>query len=198
MRKFFVVLAVVTMAAVGLAVAGPASAVDDLVIQAGGFTIGDPGTIVEVANVEVPADLVGQTCLATLHIQNNGSIHPENDLIVTTAGESFVFENYEKTAGQSTLGSGEIEMGENVLVELKFGTTGRTSGEFVITFDCEEPPPETTTTTVAPEITVPETTVPVTTTIPTDVAPQTTVAPTTTVAPAQPEQPTAAQPNYTG
>jgi hypothetical protein len=201
MRKVLGLVSIAALMAVGLAFAGSASAADDLVIEAGGSVRGTPGDTITVAEQATPEDLVGQTCLATLNIDNNGSIHLGNNLTVTTAGNSYVFENFESSSGQSTIGSGEIEIGDTVLVELTFGDGGRSCGSFVITFDCEEPPPETTTTEPVPTSVSPETTVPdTTTTVPTDVQPQTTqrTEPEPTVPPAQPETPTAAAPSYTG
>ncbi len=209
MRKGLGFGVVAAAVAIWLLLAGSASAAGEIVITIDDNSRGETGSIINLVDYEVPAEYVGRTCSASLLVENNGSVHPKNDLIITTAGNEYVFENFETEPGQTTIGGGEVPIGDRIVVDLRFGDDGRSSSELVLTFDCEEPPPETTTTvtetttTAPPETTVvpptsvsPETTVPApSTTVPTSVAPQTTVPPSTTVPGTAPApQP----PSYTG
>lgn len=153
---------VVAAFAVAIAVlaAGPASAIDDIIIPIDSVAFGDEGEIVEVASVTVEPELVGSTCSLELEADNNGSVHPGNDLIVTTGGQSGTIPDVESEPGQVTVVDGDVVLGETVVIELQFGPDGVTSGGLILTFDCEAQPVPTTTT--AP----PSTTEPPSTTLP--------------------------------
>ncbi|MDH3708071.1 MAG: hypothetical protein OES57_18550, partial [Acidimicrobiia bacterium] len=62
MRTFIGLLAAGVGVLLIWAVAGPAGAQDDIVIPPSSSGSGTPGSIVEVARVTVPTELVGQTC----------------------------------------------------------------------------------------------------------------------------------------
>lgn len=147
------------VAAVAILAAGPASAIDDVVIPIDSVAFGDEGEIIEVASVTVEPELVGSTCSLELEADNNGSVHPDNDLIVTTGGQSGTIPDVESEPGQVTIVDEDVVLGETVVVELQFGPDGVTSGGLILTFDCEAQPVPTTT---AP----PTTTEPPTTTLP--------------------------------
>jgi len=157
------VVSVVAAAAAAILVlaAGPASAIDDIVIPIDSVAFGTEGEIIEVASVAVEPDLVGSTCSLELEADNNGSVHPGNDLIVTTGGESGTIPDVESAPGQVTIVDADVVLGDTVLVELQFGPDGVTSGGLILTFDCEAQPVPTTTappsTTEPPSTTLPPT-----------------------------------------
>ncbi len=141
--------AAAVIAAVAVGFMAPAGAADDLVIQIDYEVVRGSGTV-EVARATVPADLVGDSCEATLVADNNESIHDGNNLIVSTGGESVTFTDVESEAFQETTAEGEVVLGEAVIVELQLGEDGISSGGFVLSFDCSQ---DVTTTTVAPTTT---------------------------------------------
>ena len=107
----------------------PAGAADDLVIQIDYEVVRGSGTV-EVARATVPADLVGDSCEATLVADNNESIHDGNNLIVSSGDDSATFFDVESEAFQETTAEGEVVLGEVVIVELQLGEDGVSSGGF--------------------------------------------------------------------
>ena len=71
-----------------LAFASPAESQSGFTTPTYGVVRGAPGTSVVVAAQKVPADLVGSECDVVLVGANNESVHPGNDLTVTSAGSS--------------------------------------------------------------------------------------------------------------
>ena len=173
MRRLIPVLGVGVLALTLFSFASPASAIDDIVIPIDTIVRGEEGEVIEVASETVDPELVGATCLVELTDSNNESTHPNNDLIIATGGESFVAEDVETEANSTTIVDGDAVLGETVVVSIRLGPDGVSSGGLTLTFDCEQA--------VAP----------------------TSVAPTTTEAPAQLPQTAvqpaaAAQPTFTG
>ncbi len=137
----------------------------------------DPGIHTLLASMAVPADLVGQECSVESHAENNSSVHPGNDLVVTSGAASVTLADVEGAAGKITTATATVTLGDDVAVTLIMGGDGVFSAgaTAVVVLECFAPPTTTTTTTT-------------TTTIPTVVDPvvvvsTTTLAPTTTTAP---------------
>jgi hypothetical protein len=137
----------------------------------------------QLASAQVPADLQGLLCSVEAVAENQSSIHPSNDLIVSSGSDSVTLSDVERAAGVTTTADGELTLGTEVVVTLSLGPDGVFSGGLTVTVECGLP----TTTTVPVTTTIPgggggggggTTTVPTTTASPT-VAP-TTVTPTTT------------------
>ena len=133
---------VVLVFATMLAFASPVGAqADSFTISLEGIITGQAeGDIVEVANQAVAPALVGSTCTVTGATQNNGSVHPGNNLIITTGGTTANVPGVEEVPGQVVNGSGSVELGSNVVVSLEFGPNGNTSGGVTLTFDCAAAP----------------------------------------------------------
>ena len=191
MRRIISVLAVGLLALALFSFASPAGAIDDIIIPANTETgiRGEPGSVTTLATAEVDDDLVGATCEAVVIERNNESVHPDNDLIISSGTWSATLEDFESDALSVNEIEGQITLGETVVVELRFGPNGVSSAGFEIKFDCSNPVFPTTTT-EAPATTE----VPPTTEAPTEVLPETqTPLPQTPVQAA-----TAAQPTFTG
>jgi hypothetical protein len=148
----------------------PANAAEDFVIDIPESVLRPPPNPAVITTEEVPAELVGKSCLVTLVASNNDSVHEGNNLIVVTGDEEVTFQNVESEAFQTTTAEGEIDLGETVTLELAFGDDQVSSGGLKLTFDCSDRTTTSTTSTTS-------------TTVPTSVASETTIAPTT--APAQ-------------
>ncbi len=178
-----------------------AGADDILVLPVSGIVRGAEGDVITVGSVAVSPDLVGRTCDVRGQSVNQISVHPGNDLLITTAGQTFVIPDFED-AGFITHEAGVTEsVGDTITLQIRLGPDGRSSGGFRVSIDCSsEPEPTTTSTepaTTAPPTSASSTTEPATTepttpstdvaatepttTVATTAAP-TTAAPTTTVA----------------
>jgi hypothetical protein len=143
----------------------------------------DPGAEVSLDSVAVPTELVGLECSVQSRSENNSSVHPGNDLVVTSGAESVVLSDVEGSAGKVTTATATVTLGDDIAVTLIMGPDGVFSAgaRAAIVLECIVPETTTTTTTTT---TIPtETTVSTTTTIPVVVAPVSSVAPPTVAPP---------------
>jgi hypothetical protein len=131
-------VAVVVVLAAMLAFVSPAGAqADTFSITLEGVITGQAeGDIVELVDQAVAPGLVGATCTVTGATQNNGSVHPGNNLIIATGGSTATVPGVEEVPGQVVSGSGAVVLGSNVVISLEFGPNGNTSGGVTLTFDC--------------------------------------------------------------
>ncbi|MEM9037515.1 MAG: hypothetical protein AAGA99_13445 [Actinomycetota bacterium] len=114
------------------------------------------GSVTLLASPAVPPEAVGLTCTGEATTSNQGSVHPNNDLIVETGGQSVVFEDVEDIPGRTITASGSFVLGDTFTVSLLMGPDEVFSGGIVIAVECE--PPATTTTTEATTTTAAPTT----------------------------------------
>lgn len=157
-------------------VTSPAGADDLLIIPIRQVTGGSEGAVLSVGSIAVPPDLVGRTCQIIGRTKNQVSVHPGNDLLIVTAGQTFIVPDFEDE-GFVVHEAGQVgSLGATIDLQIRFGSEGRSSGGFSVSVDCE---PDVTTT-VAPESTTtdpvttePPTTAPVTTTTPATAPPST-------------------------
>lgn len=148
-----------------LVVAGPAGA--DIAIEFDELIWGPEGSLTTVAEVEVPAEFVGDTCVLAVIAENQASVHPGNDLVVSTGDSQAVIVGVEDEVNGGTSQEYAMVVGSSIVVQLRFGPDGISSLGFGLTFDCartvatEVPDPDldtqlaqqqapTTTTTTAP------------------------------------------------
>lgn len=191
-RRIGVVLSV-SMVLLFLWPAVPAGAIHDLEIPVDTVVRGDEGDVVELVTVPVEADEVGMVCDITVVGENNPSLHPNSDLIITSNGASFEVPDVEAEVEGTTRGGVEgVVLGEQVMVEVRLGQDGVFSGGMVLTSECA--PPE-----VAPtEATTTTTTVATTTTAPPEVLAESGAAAPAVLPKTQVRAATAAQPTFTG
>lgn len=169
-----------------------------LTVPVTGVHYGAEGTSVRVASVDVPAELVGQSCEIFGSTVNQQSVHPGNDLLIVNGDESFTIPNFEDE-GDVLHDAGEVEtVAATIQLFVVFGPDGASSGGFRVTLrNCGEDVTDTTTpvsttepveTTAVPPVdsTTPDTTQPDTAT--TDA---TTSEPATTESTVEPAGPTA-------
>ena len=82
MFKRTLLAAVVGLAVVGLAApAGAQSSEFSILIE--GVARGEEGEVIRVVDQQVDANLVGASCSVTGSTENNASVHPDNDLIIS-------------------------------------------------------------------------------------------------------------------
>ena len=159
--------------------------IDSRTVQPGRNVVWAPeGTVVRLATYNVPEHLQGRQCPGAWVDQNNSSIHPGNDIVVSTNGQAFRVENVENQPGELRVEVGTVTLGPTITVDLEMGPDEIFSATAMVVIECPALPPTTTTeapttTTEAPTTTTeaPTTTTEAPTT--TTESPGTTVAPTT-------------------
>src|SRR6476646_3450023 len=67
---------------------------------------GEPGTIHDIQSSGLGADMVGQSCSVAATADNNGSLHPQSDLIISSGTDQVTVSDVEATAGGVTTGAG--------------------------------------------------------------------------------------------
>ena len=173
----------VVVAAGMIAMSTGAAAVDDVVFTASGVVSGGEGEIRLLGEVTVAPELVGATCTGRAETANQDSVHPNNDMIITTGTSQAEIPDFESAPFKVTPLTGTVVLGPTVRFEVRLGPTFVSSGGVVVTLDCTPVGPPTT---PAPPTTSPPPDPPTT---PAPVAPPTTIGQSagpspTTVAPA--------------
>jgi hypothetical protein len=151
--------------------------------QTNGFSITIPlDTVVYIpydsnrvlASEPVPPEFAGQSCAVSGISRNQDSVHPDNDLIVSSGGSQVILENVEDEPGETLHAAGSLTLDSDVTVTLHMGPDAVFSAGIDVIIDCSQVNPTTTTmatttTTLATTTTTgpgPTTTEPVTTTVP--------------------------------
>jgi hypothetical protein len=178
----------VGVGAILVVAAGAAGAQDGGIVEIplGTVVRTDPGAEVSLDSVAVPTELVGLECSVQSRSENNSSVHPGNDLVVTSGAESVVLSDVEGSPGKVTTATSTVTLGDDIAVTLIMGPDGVFSAgaRAAIVLECIVPEPTITTTTSTTTTTIPtETTVSTTTTILVVVAPVSSVAPPTVAPP---------------
>lgn len=96
-------------------------------------------TQVPLVSEDVPEQYIGYICTANAVAKNQSSVHPGNDLIVSSNGTSVTMYDVERAAGISTPAVGILELGPTVDVTLSMGKDAVFSGGMVVELDCEKP-----------------------------------------------------------
>lgn len=160
---------VVTAAAItfsGSAGVGAQEVIEDIIsIPVDSVLRAAPGTVTQIATAPVPEAFQGSDCIAEVESINQESVHPDNDLILVSGETSGEVLDFESEAFQDTTAEIPLTLGTDLVVSLRMGPNGVSSGGVLITVDCTR-------------VTESTTTVAATTT--TDAATTTTVAATTT------------------
>ena len=122
----------------------------DTFVQAG------EGEVVQLVSVPVDTELVGATCSWEFHAANQESVHPGNDLILSTGGNDTVVPGVEDAPGQVLEVVGSFQRGETLTVSLRMGPDQVFSAGLSVEVLCEgDVVPATATTTPAPTTTTP-------------------------------------------
>jgi len=114
--------------------------------------------------IQVPEENQGQECSVVAHAQNQTSVHPDNDLLVTSGSSQVVIPDVEAQSGGSVEGEGTLVLGTTIVVSLRMGPDEVFSAGFDVVIDCL--PDETTTTTTEVTTTTTEATTTTTTIAP--------------------------------
>lgn len=83
----------------------------------------------------------GLSCSAYILAANQESVHPDNDLIVTSGQSSVILEDVEGDPFSDTVAEGELLLSDSVSVTLDMGPDEVFSAGLTVTLDCKQPTP---------------------------------------------------------
>lgn len=185
------VFACAVLGTIGLATV-PAGADDDLTISPDEVIQADPGTVVTVAQEQIPAELVGQVCDVSIVTANGSSVHPGNVVLTSTGDQQFETAGVEDSPEGQVTNINSVTLGETLTLQVRIGSDGLSSLGFTVAVDCPDPAPAPA---PAPaQVETPAEEPPVEETPAEETTP--TVLPAQQVAP--PADPVAATPTFTG
>jgi len=122
---------------------GPASA-DQIVVEVPHQVVSglSPGTEFLLAEQSVALEHQGLVCSGQIAAQNNASVHPGNDLRVSTGDSAVVLSDVEGSANKITPLATPITLGSDIHIHLIMGADERFSGGMHLELQCEPPPPD--------------------------------------------------------
>jgi hypothetical protein len=115
---------------------------------------GEEGDRVNLGVFITPQDLIGQVCSVTVVGNNNRSVHPGNDVEVSSF-DTVILPAVEDSPNKETVSNGELTLNEEISFTLVLGPDGVYSAELQATLNCR---PQSTTTTSSTTTTTEETT----------------------------------------
>lgn len=93
-----------------------------------------------LATKDVDQQYEGMTCSVKAGAENQGSVHPGNNLVITSGNNSVTLEDVERAPKVTTVASGELTLGEQVSVSLVMGQDNVFSAGMNVVLACEEVP----------------------------------------------------------
>lgn len=123
------------IAVVGVA---PAWAIESIVLDQDRILYGEEGSTNQLAEIVVDDNRVGASCTLRVHAENQFSVHPGNDLLITTGGMQTVIEDVEAEPDADRDLSAAIVLGPELLVELRFGPHQVSSMGFDLSVECPD------------------------------------------------------------
>ena len=124
---------VLLISVVGVA---PVGAVETLTLDQDRVVYGEEGSTFELAEAAIVADRIGSLCTMRVHAENQFSVHPGNDLLITTGGTQTVIEDIEAEPDADRDLSAGVVLGPVLVVELRFGPHQVSSMGFDLSVDC--------------------------------------------------------------
>lgn len=163
------ILAVCALVGVGGAAHAQTVQEDIIVIPVDSVLRAPAGSVTSIASSPVPAEFQGAECVADIQAVNQESVHPNNDLLISSGSSSAEVLDVESVAFGQAGAMVDLTLGATVDLSLRMGPDEVSSGGLIVTIDCPLVVPPTT---EAPSTTVPSTEAPtVTTAPPTGVSP---------------------------
>ena len=114
----------------------PASAGEPLAIIDETVIVAKPGSTTNLVEVAVQPEHVGSLCTIQVHSQNQASVHPGNDLVITTGDTMTVIEDVEAKPDEGHDLSAEVVLGATISVDLRMGSDWMSSLGFELDLDC--------------------------------------------------------------
>lgn len=101
---------------------------------------GNPGSVIQLGQAEVPTALQGRSCAVQIVVRNQESENAGNRLVVSSGASQVVLDGIEDTANSVTSGSGTLVLGPSIDVSVVLGG-GASSAEMSVS--CETTPKPT-------------------------------------------------------
>lgn len=109
-------------------------------IDAGPGIFAPRGSQIDLLTADTSA-YVGWNCTVLVDGTNNGSVHPNNDLVVRSGTDSVFLRNVERDPDAVTTATGILTLGNSVTITLDMGPDGISSVDLVAVLTCLAPPP---------------------------------------------------------
>lgn len=122
-----------------LAVQPVAAAGGSLTIPVSTIKRGEPGSTHVLATQAVDQDLIGMVCDVKATGENQSSVHPGNDIVITSGNGEVTLADVERAPNVVTTADGQLTLSDQILVTLVLGSDGVFSGGMNLEFDCAEP-----------------------------------------------------------
>ncbi len=91
-----------------------------------------------LASEVVQSKYVGLSCSVNATAENQGSVHPDNDLVVSSGSSSVTLKDVERAGGVLTHAQGSLTLGSDVKVTLVMGKDKVFSGGMDVNVTCKE------------------------------------------------------------
>jgi hypothetical protein len=88
----------------------------------------------------VPSELMGATCQVTATAENQSSVHPDSNLIITSGSDSITLLDVERAPGAVTTASETLTLSSEITVSLEIGPDGIFSGGITVVAACDSAP----------------------------------------------------------
>lgn len=115
----------------------------EIVIPVSTVARGPEGSEIVLMRLPTPTDLVGATCELTAMSENQSSVHPDNDLMVS----GVLIPDVEGEPGGVVAASDVVVLGSDIVISLLMGPDGVFSAGLMVGFDCITVAATSTTTT---------------------------------------------------
>jgi hypothetical protein len=138
MRRLIIILTMATM----LALVATAALAGGFVIPIDTVVRAPANSYTVLAVEETPPGLIGATCIGLAEAENQDSVHPNNDIIISTGGTEAILKDVEGAPYKKTDAIGVITLGPTVTLTLHMGLDEVFSGGLVVIIDANCTPLE--------------------------------------------------------
>ena len=97
-----------------------------------------------LASADVPDEFIGRLCDVVARSENQESVHPGNDLVVSWGGSEVVLRDVEGVSDGTVLAQGNLQLGSDLVVTLIMGPDKVFSAGMTVVVDCTLDTSETT------------------------------------------------------
>lgn len=115
----------------------------EIIIPVSTVVRGPEGSEIVLVQLPTPTDLVGATCEITAMSENQSSVHPDNDLMVS----GVLIPDVEGEPGGTVTANDVVVLGPNIVISLLMGPDGVFSAGLTVGFKCTSVAATSTTTT---------------------------------------------------
>ncbi len=98
------------------------------------------GNTQELASENIDSETQGMDCRVVTFAENQGSVHPGNDLIVASGDNTVVLADVERAAGVTTEANQQLRLSDTVTVSLRMGEDDVFSAGMDVYLKCQDVP----------------------------------------------------------